>query len=137
MGQARSGDQSCLSNRRAREHALGVQIICKDPSGNVTRSSSATDAFGTGTGAPSGFPSPLYDVAPAPGAAGTVGTAVPGAQDVVGGDHLADLTLHDGVDPAAVVRALVDAGVPVREATAVRTSLEDVFLRVYGEAASR
>ena len=82
-------------------------------------------------------PSPLYDVAPAPGAAGTVGTAVPGAQDVVGGDHLADLTLHDGVDPAAVVRALVDAGVPVREATAVRTSLEDVFLRVYGEAASR
>jgi ABC-2 type transport system ATP-binding protein len=75
-------------------------------------------------------PSPLYDVVPAPGAPGTTAP-------VPVGDHLADLTLHDGVDPAAVVRALVDAGVPVREATAVRTSLEDVFLQVYGEAASR
>lgn len=77
-------------------------------------------------------PSPLYDVA-----AGPDGPDRAGARAVVGGEQIADLTLRDGVDPAAVVRALVDGGVAVREATAVRTSLEDVFLRVYGEAGSR
>ncbi len=72
------------------------------------------------------LPSPWYDVVARP--------APPGA---AAGEHVADLALRDGVDTAAVVRALVEQGVQVRAATPVRTSLEDVFLRVYGEVGSR
>lgn len=43
-----------------------------------------------------------------------------------------DLVPRPGVEPAAVLRELVGAGVDVRGFTTSRTSLEEIFLRVYG-----
>ena len=43
-----------------------------------------------------------------------------------------ELAPHAGVDEAAVLRELVAAGVAVRSFTTARTSLEEIFLRVYG-----
>ena len=57
--------------------------------------------------------SPLYDVA----------LSRPGRTDLVP---------RPGVEPAAVLRELVGAGVDVRGFTTSRTSLEEIFLRVYG-----
>jgi ABC-2 type transport system ATP-binding protein len=80
-------------------------------------------------------PSSLYAIAPGqrgPGGQGALNGH--GGQGARGVEHVADLRLRDGVDPAAVVRALVESGVGVHAATPVRTSLEDIFLRVYGGA---
>jgi ABC-2 type transport system ATP-binding protein len=41
----------------------------------------------------------------------------------------------EGTDPAVVARALVEAGVSLRELTPVRRSLEDVYLEVSGDGA--
>ena len=48
--------------------------------------------------------------------------------------NYAELELSEGTDPQAVLRALLDAGVEVRSFDATRTSMEEVFLRVYGHA---
>lgn len=47
--------------------------------------------------------------------------------------NYAELELTDGVDSQAVLRQLVDAGTHVRSFDATRASLEQVFLRIYGE----
>lgn len=47
--------------------------------------------------------------------------------------NYAELELGDGVDSDAVLRALLDAGVEVRSFDASRISLEEVFLRIYGD----
>lgn len=48
--------------------------------------------------------------------------------------NYAELALDEGTDAQAVLRQLVDAGVRVRSFDASRTSLEQVFLEVYGHA---
>ncbi|SDH28284.1 ABC-2 type transport system ATP-binding protein [Leifsonia sp. 98AMF] len=47
------------------------------------------------------------------------------------GGH-AELEAVDGVDPAAILRGLVDAGVPVSRFSPTRKSLDDIFVEVYG-----
>ena len=49
--------------------------------------------------------------------------------------NYAELELDDSVDPQAVLRALLDAGVEIRSFDSTRTSMEQVFLKVYGHAA--
>jgi ABC-2 type transport system ATP-binding protein len=49
----------------------------------------------------------------------------------------ADLAPRAGADPAAILRELVASGVAVRSFTLVRTSLEEIFLRVYGSEYER
>ncbi|TDQ03347.1 MULTISPECIES: ABC transporter ATP-binding protein [unclassified Leifsonia] len=44
----------------------------------------------------------------------------------------AELEAVDGVDPAAILRGLVDAGVPVSRFSPTRKSLDDIFVEVYG-----
>ena len=44
----------------------------------------------------------------------------------------AELELDEGADAQQVLRALLDAGVEVRSFETTRTSMEEVFLRVYG-----
>lgn len=46
--------------------------------------------------------------------------------------NYAELELAEGADPQAVLRTLLDAGVQIRSFEAGRTSLEDIFLTVYG-----
>lgn len=50
--------------------------------------------------------------------------------------NYAELTLADGVDAQQVLRALVDAGVEIHSFDSTRTSMEQVFLRVYGHAST-
>jgi ABC-2 type transport system ATP-binding protein len=45
----------------------------------------------------------------------------------------AELTLTDHTDEAVILRDLVDAGVLVRSFTTSKISLEDIFIRVYGD----
>lgn len=45
----------------------------------------------------------------------------------------ADLAPHTGADAAQILRVLVDHGVAVRSFTTARTSLEEIFIRVYGK----
>ena len=52
---------------------------------------------------------------------------------VVSERNYAELELSDGADSQLVLRRLVDAGVEIRSFDATRVSLEQVFLRVYGE----
>lgn len=47
------------------------------------------------------------------------------------GGH-AELEAVDGVDPSAILRGLVDAGVPVSRFSPTRKSLDDIFVEVYG-----
>ncbi len=49
-------------------------------------------------------------------------------------DGLAELSPRPGGDETAVLRELINAGVGVRAFTTARTSLEDIFIRIYGEA---
>ena len=51
--------------------------------------------------------------------------------------NYAELALTPDADPQAVLRQLVDAGVTLRSFEAGRTSMEEVFLRVYGADAAR
>jgi len=54
--------------------------------------------------------------------------------DVVSTDGgSADLAPRPGVDAAAILRELVTAGVVVSSFTSERTSLEEIFIRVYGD----
>jgi ABC-2 type transport system ATP-binding protein len=47
--------------------------------------------------------------------------------------NYAELALTDGADESVILRELVDAGVQVREFTTSKLSLDDIFVRVYGE----
>lgn len=47
--------------------------------------------------------------------------------------NYAELELGEGVEPGAVVRTLLDAGVQLRGFETARMSLEEIFLKVYGE----
>jgi ABC-2 type transport system ATP-binding protein len=47
--------------------------------------------------------------------------------------NYAELTLADGADEAAVLRGLVEYGVEVRSFETSKLSLDDIFLRVYGD----
>jgi ABC-2 type transport system ATP-binding protein len=49
-----------------------------------------------------------------------------------GGD--AELSPRPGGNETAVLRELIDHGVAVRSFTTARTSLDEVFIKVYGEA---
>jgi ABC-2 type transport system ATP-binding protein len=51
--------------------------------------------------------------------------------------NYAELSLTPGADPQAVLRQLVDAGVTLRSFEAGHTSMEEVFLRVYGADAAK
>ncbi len=44
-----------------------------------------------------------------------------------------ELAPHPGTDAADILRELVELGVAVRSFTPARTSLEDIFLKIYGE----
>lgn len=46
---------------------------------------------------------------------------------------LADLSPREGADEATVLRSLVDAAISVSSFTTVRTSLDEIFIKVYGE----
>ena len=48
-------------------------------------------------------------------------------------NNYAELTVTDQVDEAVIVRELVDAGVLVRSFVTSKLSLDDIFLRVYGD----
>ena len=50
-------------------------------------------------------------------------------------NNYAELELDDGTEPQAVLRRLMDAGVEIRSFDSTRTSMEQVFLKVYGPAA--
>lgn len=50
------------------------------------------------------------------------------------GQRVADLAPAEGVEHAAVLRTLVTAGVPVTAFSAVRTSLDEIFVGIYGAA---
>ncbi|HEY1531110.1 MAG TPA: ABC transporter ATP-binding protein [Galbitalea sp.] len=47
--------------------------------------------------------------------------------------NYAELTLTDSVDEAAILKDLVDAGVLVRSFVTSKLSLDDIFLKVYGD----
>lgn len=47
--------------------------------------------------------------------------------------NYAELALTDDADQSVILRELVDAGVQVREFTTSKLSLDDIFVRVYGE----
>ena len=55
--------------------------------------------------------------------------------------NYAELSITDATDEAAILKNLIDAGVRVRSFTTTKVSLEDIFIRVYGDqntpAASR
>jgi len=48
-------------------------------------------------------------------------------------NNYAELTLADKVDEAVILRALVEAGVLVRSFVTSRLSLDDIFVKVYGD----
>lgn len=47
--------------------------------------------------------------------------------------NYAELSISDDTDEAAILRELMDAGVMIRSFTTTKISLEDIFIRVYGE----
>ncbi len=47
--------------------------------------------------------------------------------------NYAELELPDGIDSNTVIRELLDAGVQLRDFSAARVSLEEIFLKVYGD----
>jgi ABC-2 type transport system ATP-binding protein len=47
--------------------------------------------------------------------------------------NYAELTLDDSVDEAIILRDIVDAGVLVRSFTTSKISLDDIFIKVYGD----
>ncbi len=47
--------------------------------------------------------------------------------------NYAELTLTEGVDPAVVALELVEAGVQVRDFVTSKMSLDDIFIKVYGD----
>jgi ABC-2 type transport system ATP-binding protein len=47
--------------------------------------------------------------------------------------NYAELSITDATDEAAILRELLDAGVVVRDFTTTKISLEDIFIRVYGD----
>jgi ABC-2 type transport system ATP-binding protein len=47
--------------------------------------------------------------------------------------NYAELSITDATDEAAILKNLVDAGVRVRSFTTTKVSLEDIFIRVYGD----
>jgi ABC-2 type transport system ATP-binding protein len=47
--------------------------------------------------------------------------------------NYAELTLTDTIDEALILRELVDAGVLVRSFSTSKLSLDEIFIRVYGE----
>ncbi len=47
--------------------------------------------------------------------------------------NYAELSITDATDEAAILRELLDAGVVVRGFTTTKISLEDIFIRVYGD----
>jgi len=49
------------------------------------------------------------------------------------GHDYAELAQRSGADEAGILRDLVQHGVAVRSFTTARTSLEEIFIRVYGE----
>ncbi|MFV0452692.1 MAG: ABC transporter ATP-binding protein [Propioniciclava sp.] len=51
--------------------------------------------------------------------------------------NYAELELADGVEPAAALRVLVDGGLDIRSYDSRRISMEQVFLKIYGEASTR
>jgi ABC-2 type transport system ATP-binding protein len=48
-------------------------------------------------------------------------------------NNYAELTLTDDVDEAVILRALVDSGVSVRSFVTSKLSLDDIFVKVYGD----
>ena len=61
---------------------------------------------------------------------------IPGSQHykvTLQDDNYAELTVADQVDEAVILRELVDAGVLVRSFTTSRLSLDDIFVKVYGD----
>ncbi len=52
-------------------------------------------------------------------------------------NNYAELTLTDRVDEAVILRELVDSGVLVRSFLPSKLSLDEIFVRVYGEQAER
>jgi ABC-2 type transport system ATP-binding protein len=47
--------------------------------------------------------------------------------------NYAELSITDTTDEAAILKDLIDAGVSVRSFTTTKVSLEDIFIRVYGD----
>jgi ABC-2 type transport system ATP-binding protein len=47
--------------------------------------------------------------------------------------NYAELSITDSTDEAAILKDLIDAGVRVRSFTTTKVSLEDIFIRVYGD----
>lgn len=47
--------------------------------------------------------------------------------------NYAELSLPDGQDEADILRELVTAGVLVRSFTTAKASLEEIFIKVYGD----
>ena len=47
--------------------------------------------------------------------------------------NYSELSITDATDEAAVLKGLIDAGVTVRSFTTTKISLEDIFIRVYGD----
>lgn len=47
--------------------------------------------------------------------------------------NYAELSITDDTDEAAILRELMDAGLVVRSFTTTKISMEDIFIRVYGE----
>ncbi len=61
--------------------------------------------------------------------------ASPNYRVAVSERNYAELELADGVEATTVVRELLDAGVQLRGFETARVSLEEIFLKVYGEKA--
>jgi ABC-2 type transport system ATP-binding protein len=47
--------------------------------------------------------------------------------------NYAELSITDATDEAAILKDLIDGGVTVRSFTTTKVSLEDIFIRVYGD----
>jgi ABC-2 type transport system ATP-binding protein len=47
--------------------------------------------------------------------------------------NYAELSITDDTDEAAILRELMDAGMVIRSFTTTKISMEDIFIRVYGE----
>ncbi len=47
--------------------------------------------------------------------------------------NYSELSITDATDEAAILKDLIDAGVTVRSFTTTKISLEDIFIRVYGD----
>jgi len=47
--------------------------------------------------------------------------------------NYSELSITDAADEAVILKDLIDAGVTVRSFTTTKISLEDIFIRVYGD----